>query len=225
MIRRSRMANFACGVLALCGLCILGAPLAHATEVNVVGLFPGKALLSIDGAEPRTLSVGQTVSGVKLLGVGDGKATIEADGKRRSLGIGQAYSGKASAGAESSGGKVVLHADSRGHFTTTVLLNGKPVTATVDSGATMVAMDIATAKRIGLDYEKGRPGMVQTANGRVPIWNVTLDTVKVGDVTISQVEAGVTGGAGIGVVLLGNSFLKRTEMRQEAGQLTLIKRF
>ena len=41
---------------------------ALAAEVNVIGLFPGKAVVVINGAPPRTLSVGQkTPEGVTLL--------------------------------------------------------------------------------------------------------------------------------------------------------------
>jgi aspartyl protease family protein len=198
---------------------------AWAQGVNVVGVFPGKAVLSINGGAPRTVSVGQTVDGVKLLGVEDGRATMLVEGKRATLGIGQAYSAAPSGPVKESGGTVVLQADSRGHFHTTVLLNGKTVTAVVDTGASSIAMDITTARSIGINYEKGQRSTAATANGMVPTWRVMLDSVKLGDIILYQVEALVTGGNGIGIVLLGNTFLSRTEMRQEAGRLTLVKRF
>src|ERR1700759_3254223 len=43
---------------------------AHATDVNVIGLFPGKAVVVVNRGAPRTLSVGQgTSEGVRLLSV------------------------------------------------------------------------------------------------------------------------------------------------------------
>src|SRR5574340_993673 len=56
---------------------------AWATSVSVVGLFKDKAIVSIDGGKPRTLSVGQTVQGVKLIAADSGSARIDVDGKRR----------------------------------------------------------------------------------------------------------------------------------------------
>jgi aspartyl protease family protein len=219
---RARVASiFAAAVFAL-----FATPAALAQGVNVVGVFPGKAVLSINGSQPRTLSVGQTVDGVKLLGVEDGRATVLVEGKRTTLAIGQAYSAAPTAAkATESGGQVTLTADSKGHFSTTALLNGKSVIVLVDSGASVIALDQSTARRIGLDYEKKPMGLVQTANGTVPVWQVKLDSVKVGDITLFQVDAVVTGGAGIGITLLGNSFLSRTDMKQEGGRLTLVKRF
>ena len=217
-------AGASCRHLLLAG--IFGtAPVLHAADVQVVGVFPGKAVISINGAPPATLSIGQVKDGIKLVGVAENAATVEVDGKRRTLALGQGYRSKGDGGAPDSGGdRVVLTADSGGHFKTQILINGKPATAVVDTGATMVAMDTATAKRLSLDYTKGQPGMVQTANGKVPVWRVKLDTVKVGDLLVYQVDGVVTEGQGIGVVLLGNSFLSRTTMKQEAGMLTLVKK-
>lgn len=38
----------------------LGCTAAWATGITVVGLFKDKAIVSIDGGKPRTMSVGQT---------------------------------------------------------------------------------------------------------------------------------------------------------------------
>ncbi len=59
---------------------------AAATEVNVVGLFPGKAVVTINRGAPRTLSVGQkTPEGVVLVSVDNRAAVLEIDGKKQSL--------------------------------------------------------------------------------------------------------------------------------------------
>ena len=88
---------------------VLLATAAHAAEVQVVGVFPGKAVVSVNGAAPATMSIGQVKDGVKLLGVADNAATIEVEGRRRTLALGQGYRSKGDGSApESSGDRVVL---------------------------------------------------------------------------------------------------------------------
>ena len=68
---------------------------AWATSVSVMGLFKDKAIVSIDGGKPRTLSVGQTMQGVKLVAADSDSASFDVDGKRRTLGMGQSFAGGA----------------------------------------------------------------------------------------------------------------------------------
>lgn len=133
---------------------------AWATSVSVVGLFKDKAIVSIDGGKPRTLSVGQTVQGVKLVAADSDNASFDVDGKRRTLGMGQSFAGGAQAGARQS---VSLTADARGHFAAAGSLNGYPMSFLVDTGATSIAISAAEAKRIGLDYRAGQAAGVNTA--------------------------------------------------------------
>ena len=199
---------------------------AQAIEVAVVGVFPGKAVIAIDGGAPVTLSVGAVRNGVRLIAVGEQSATLEFDGKRRSLAMGLSYRSKADPnGTDNGSDSVTLQADSKGHFSNNGLINGKSVNFLVDTGATSVSMDINTAKRLGLSYTQGKRGSAQTANGVVNVWTVTLDSVRVGDLTIYQVEGVIVEGAGMGAVLLGNSFLSRTRLKQEGGQMTLTRKF
>ena len=58
----------------------------------------------------------------------------------------------------------------------------------------------------------------------VRAWRVTLDSVRVGDVTINGVD-GLVQESDLPIVLLGMSFLSRTEMRNEGTTMTLKKRF
>src|SRR5260221_11676609 len=72
---------------------------AFATDVNVIGLFPGKAVITINRGSPRTLSVGDsTAEGVKLVSVGSGSAVLEIDGKRQTLDMGQHFAASSSEG-------------------------------------------------------------------------------------------------------------------------------
>ena len=69
-----------------------------AAEVNVIGLFPGKAVVVIDGGAPRVLSVGQKpVQGVTLISTDRESATLVIDGQKRTLRIGQHQGGPAPA--------------------------------------------------------------------------------------------------------------------------------
>ncbi len=62
------------------------------TQVNVVGLFNGKAVLVINNGKPKTLSVGQSSEeGVKLISADSIKVVLEIEGKRRELGWGRRF--------------------------------------------------------------------------------------------------------------------------------------
>ncbi len=192
---------------------------AWSASVSVVGLFKDKAIVVIDGSKPRTLSVGQTVQGVRLISADSGSANFDVDGKSRILSMGQSFSGAATRDRQS----VSLIADARGHFTAAGSLNGYPVSFLVDTGATSIAISSSEAKRMGIDYKAGQAYGVNTAAGVVPAWRVTFNTVKVGSITMNQVE-GMVLEAGLSVPLLGMSFLNRMDMRRDGQSMTLIQR-
>lgn len=201
--------------------CAFAAFPAWAVDVGVVGLFPGKAVLVIDGGVPRTVPVGGSVSGVKLIAVSEGSATVEIAGKRQRLAIGQhAHAGGDGGGAQSTS----LTADSRGHFITTGTVNGATVRFMVDTGATSVALGASDARRANVNLANGRPIMVQTANGVTQAWLVTLNSVRIGDVTLNEVE-GTVHQQDMPVALLGMSFLNRMEMKRDGQTMTLRKRY
>lgn len=202
--------------------CLLAGASAQAAEVGLVGLFPGKAVVVVDGGNPRTLSVGKSEAGVKLVSVDQNAATLEFDGKRHRLTIGQhAVSG---AGRDGGGQAVTLVSDGRGHFITMGTINGATVRFMVDTGATSVALGASDARRANLDPGNGRPVMIQTANGVIQARVVQLNTVQVGEVTLHNVEATVAG-HDMPQVLLGMSFLNRMDMRRDGEMMTLRKRY
>jgi aspartyl protease family protein len=195
---------------------------ADATDVNVIGLFPGKAVVSINGAPPRTLSAGQkTAEGVTLLSTDRESATLDVGGQRKTLRIGQAYTAAASASAQT----VTLAADTRGHFVVDGEVNGGTVRFLLDTGATMIVLSSADAARLGIDYRKGQPSMMNTANGVAPAYRVKLDSVRVGDITVNSVDAVVMAGGVLPVALLGMSFLNRMQMKRDGQTMVLTKRF
>ncbi len=193
---------------------------AGATSVSVVGLFKDKAIVSIDGGKARTISAGQTLAGVRLLSADSDSATLEVDGARRVLRMGQSFAG-ASADSRQS---VSLTADVRGHFAAPGSVNGVPTTFLVDTGATAVALNAADARRMGVDYRAGQAVAVNTAAGTMPAWRVKLNTVKVGGIAVNQVD-GLVVESGLSIPLLGMSFLNRMEMKRDGQTMTLIQRF
>ena len=213
-------------IASLTALALLLAPLpAFAADIAVTALFSGKAVLVVDGRKPRTLAIGEsTPEGVKLLSASSESAVVEYAGQRQTLMLGHATRVGLSA-ASSGPDQVTLTADSRGHFITTGAINGVSVRFLVDTGATSVAMSTSEAKRLGVNYLSGVRSYSSTANGVVPMYRLKLDSVRVGDITVSNVDASVLEGSGLDIALLGMSFLNRMQMKRDGDTLTLVKRF
>ncbi|MBL8308331.1 MAG: TIGR02281 family clan AA aspartic protease [Rubrivivax sp.] len=181
-----------------------------------------KALLVIDG-QPRTLAVGETAQGVKLLRLTPDEATIEAGGRQSTLRAGGAQARVAAGGVTGGAREVVIPASSGGHFVVGGAINGRPVQMMVDTGATLVTLSADEAQRIGLDYQRGQRGMTQTANGPVPVWVVSLTSLRIGDVELANVRAAVVPAPMPGV-LLGNSALSRFQMQRDNDVMRLTMR-
>ena len=210
---------------SLIGLVFLLAPvLAGAVDVNVIGLTAGKAVVVIDGGKPRTLSAGDTTpEKVRLINATSDVAVFEIVGRRQTLTMGQHISvGGTASGAQ----RATLAADARGHFFTTAVVNGVSLKFIVDTGASVVTIGAEDARRAGILYLSGQRGVVQTANGVAPAYHVKLNTVKLGEITLHNVDGVVVEGNALGGVgLLGLSFLNRIEMRREGDTMTLTRRY
>lgn len=209
-------------MVMMAGLCISNIAVAN-TQVNIVGLFSNKAVVIINGGKPKTLSVGQTSDGVKLIAANSNTATLLIEGKTQQLGMGQAASiaGNTASGSPS----VTLYADAGGHHRGEVSINGTMLKYVVDTGATTVALNSGDAKYAKIDYKKGEPVQVSTANGIVNAYLVRLNTLKLGGIVLNNVEAGVLEGGFPSEVLLGNSVLSRLDMKRDGTALTLTKRY
>ena len=220
----------------LCLAVWAGAALADVALIGVIG--DKAAVLAVDGGNPKTVRVGQTWNGIRVLEVRKDQTTIEEDGKKRVLVIGQHYRGVPPPPAGAPGAKqtttalardaskqsAVLTGEGDGHFYGIGAVNGTAVRFLVDTGATLIALPGGDAQRMGIDYRKGKRGMSSTANGTVAVYQVKLDTVKLGDIELNNVDAIVIE-EGLGVALLGMSFLNRVEMQRSGDTMTLTKRF
>jgi aspartyl protease family protein len=202
------------GLMGVVGLC-------EATSVGIIGLFKDKAIVSVDGSPPKTLSLGQSLGGARLISATSESALIEVDGKRRTLTMGQSFASAANSDQKPA---VMLSADPSGHFITQGAINGVPILFLVDTGATSVAIGAHDAKRMNLDLEHSPAVLVGTAAGLQKAWKVSFNTVKVGSITLNQVEGFVVE-ANINPALLGMSFLNRTDMKREGQTMTLVRRY
>lgn len=194
---------------------------ALAQDVGLAGIMGSKAMLIVNGGEPQAVAIGQSMDGVKLLSVQGDQAVVEVGGKKRPLRVGQHAIG---APAADGSGKITMTADGQGHFFTTGTVNGTSVRFMVDTGATMISLGAADARRIGLDFNRAQRGMTQTANGAVSVGKMQLDTVQIGDVTLHNIDAVILQ-TDMPIALLGMSFLNRMEMQRDGSTMTLKKRY
>ena len=211
-------------LLTAVALLVIGSLPAAAQQVSIGGVSGSRALLIVDGGAPRFVAAGQTHQGVKLLKVEGDTATVEIDGRRLSLRVGEAPVSLGGGAAPQGSGRVVMTADSRGHFSPAGQINGRSVQFLVDTGATEVILSENEARRINLEFAKGQRVTVSTANGQVNGHRIQLDSVRVGEAMIYGVSAIVLPQP-MPAVLLGNSFLNRFQMQRTNDQLTLERRY
>ena len=211
---RHRIATMALGLLVSTG--------ATALDVNVVGLFPNKAVVQIEGRALQTLSVGQkTRDGIILLSVERDGATFDIQGRRVALALGHGRTRTSPTSADS----VMLPVDGWGHFVADGEVNGMPIRFAVDTGATFITLPAREASRLGVDYRNGQKVVMESANGDVFAYRVKLDTVRVGDIAVHNVDAVITESNSLPVALLGMNFLNRMDIRREGAIMTLTKRY
>ena len=130
-------------------------------------------------------------------------------------------------GASAGGGRgtrIALTESSGGYFMTPGQINGRSVQFMVDTGATHIAMSMLDADRAGISYKTGQRVRMTTANGDAEGFRIKLNSVRVGDVELYDIDAVVTPQP-MPFVLLGNSFLGRFQMKRENNLMTLDKRF
>lgn len=195
--------------------------IASATDVAVVAVTPGRsAAVTIDGAPPITIGVGEAVGPVTVLRADSDGARLRVDGIERTLPLVALESG---GGHLPSMDTVTLGADGRGHFVADGTINGRRVRMLVDTGASLTTLSRSEADRIGLGYRNGARARVSTANGFVEGWQTSLGSVGVGSVTVRNVEAMVLD-TDLQIALLGMSFLDRFDLERQGSRLVLRRR-
>src|SRR5690606_8228405 len=204
---------------------LLAASLAPAapSQVQVVGLFPNAAVLTVDG-ERKLVRVGETgPGGVVLLDADSRGALLRIGAQTRRVELGREHSAGFSAPTRQ---QVSIARGEGGHYRVIGAVNGVSLPLLIDTGATSLAINEQQARRLGkqtdarcravneqqarrlgLDYRTGAPMRAHTATGVVSGWRVRLDRVSVGGLEVPGVEAVVLQGDTLNQALLGMSFL------------------
>ncbi len=105
---------------------------------------------------------------------------------------------------------ISLDANERGSYYANAELNGRTITMLVDTGASFVGLTAEDARAIGIyPAESDFKLQMSTANGISRAAPVTLNTIRIGGISLYDVPAAVMQpGAGT-TSLLGMSFLKK----------------
>ena len=188
-------------------------------EVSVAALFKDKALVEIDGKR-RLLSAGETSpEGVKLIRANSKEAVLEINGIQRVHTLGNRIGTRFDKPERAS---LQLWPNRSGFYLVDGQINGVSIKMLVDTGASHVSMNAPAAQLIGLEVDEERVGLSSTAGGYSKVYPVTLKNVKVGSIEKRNVQALVHEGNFPEVVLLGNSFLGKLDLRREGEMLELI---
>lgn len=197
------------------------ATVAADTRVRVIALFADKALLQV-GDQQKIVSKGETFEGVLLESASGRGAVVVIDGKRQKLDLTRSIAGNFKKRDRT---RMKIRADSLGMYYVNGKINGLATRFLVDTGATFVTMSGSLAGRLKIDFRQGINGSVQTAAAVVPVWHIKLDSVSIGGIELRNVEAIVITGDQPFDVLLGNSFLRHTQIQQAGSVLEIKKRY
>ncbi len=112
-----------------------------------------------------------------------------------------------------------------GQFDFNTSMNGSNVRVLVDTGASSVAINQSTARRIGIKLSKSAfRYTANTANGRVKMARATIKEIRIGSIRVKGVEAAVLPDKSLDHTLLGMSFLNRLKKFEFQGnKLKLIQ--
>jgi aspartyl protease family protein len=198
-----------------------GFAVADEVAVKVIALFADKALLQV-GDKQKIVNKGETFEGVLLQSASGRGAVVVIDGKPTNLDLNQSIAGNFKKPERSN---LRIYPDSHGMYFVDGKINGQSTRFVVDTGATMVTLSGNKARQLNIDFRKGIPETVQTAASLVPAWVVRLDSVSVGGLRVSNVEAFVLAGEHPAEALLGNSFLQHMQIQKAGSVLELKQRF
>ncbi|MCB1774304.1 MAG: TIGR02281 family clan AA aspartic protease [Gammaproteobacteria bacterium] len=212
----------AAGLLWLAIALSFGA-VADPGSVRVLALFPGKAMLEIDGKRKVLAAGAPPHAGVRLVSADPARAIVEIGGERQELRLGSAVSATY---RKPTRREVRIISDATGSYFVDGLINGQPVRFLVDTGATSVAMSELHAAKLGILHRvEGQRVGVGTASGSTGGFSVNLRTVSVGGLRVTNVDAVVIDGDSPRNVLLGMSVLTEFEMDQRENLLILRARY
>ncbi len=98
-------------------------------------------------------------------------------------------------------------------------LNDVPVTFLVDTGASVVSIPLHIANQLHL--QKGMPSQVMTANGTIEVFYTKINSLRVGDIQLENINGFINPHDQSDDVLLGMNALKHLTFIHENGKLIL----
>lgn len=116
---------------------------------------------------------------------------------------------------------VHLEANGAGHYLSSGKINKHEVTFLLDTGATLVSVPEAVARKAGM--KKGPASYSQTANGRVRSYYSRIETLQLGNITLHNVQASINTGSQGEEILLGMSALGQLTFQQQGKRLSLVQ--
>lgn len=192
-------------------------------DIQVNALLPNQAVITIDGNQ-RILKVGKSSpEGVTLISADSKKAVFTWQDQQFERTLSTRIASQFSAPIEKKEARIERGRD--GHFFTPGHINGQLVDFLLDTGAFAIAMSPEVADRLGLKWRNGDRFVSSTANGPTPSYEVNLESVSIDGITLHNVKAGVVIGYPQATILLGMSFLERTEMREENNTMVLRQKY
>ena len=201
---------------------INSAAFAEDASVKVVALFADKAMLMINGKN-IIMKKGQVEQGITLVSANGRGAVVRFDnGVVKKLGINQSIQ---QAYKKPEKNKLTVYSDRNGMFKLPGKINGRPTQFLLDTGATTIALSSVEADKLRLTYRSAQKGVVQTASEMVPVWHIKLDNVKVGGISVANVDAVVLKGSSPRTTLLGMSFLKHLKLKRNGAAMLIEQKY
>jgi aspartyl protease family protein len=195
---------------------------AQQLDIQVVGLFANQAVVEVNGNQ-HLLKLGkQTPEGVKLIAANSNEAVLEVNGRQQTYPLGSRISSNFSAPEAPA---AVSLWPTNGMYQATGNVNGYSVDFLVDTGASSVALNAATAQRLGIDFYRGDRVNIRTASGAGIGYRVQLDTVQLGEIKLYNVAAVVLDGPEPSPALLGMSFLGQVDIQHNGERLDIRQKF
>lgn len=195
---------------------------AQELDVVVVGLFTDQAVIEVNGRQHLLRAGDTTPEGVTLIAASSRGATLEIHGRRAEYALGDHIGALYTAPPEQPG---VSLWPSDGMYLATGIINGYTVECIVDTGASAVALNAATARRLDIDYLDAEQVAVRTASGIEIAYRVRLDYVQLDAIRLDNVDAMVIDGPEPSRALLGMSFLGQLDMLHNGERLELRQKF